>query len=229
MKCAKENDSISDLFKSVEIRNDGLYTVTCSKGHTDTVALQEQKFEILFEIGAHAILEGYYREAVSSFTASLERFYEFYIKIISLKHNISEQQFNGSWQKIERQSERQLGAFIFAYTLENKNIPPLLSNKNREFRNKVIHKGKIPYKKEAIQYGNSILQSIRPILQDLKTHYRNYVNEAVGQYVKQLFGKAEQQITSTMTINTIISIVSADTEDDTRPLEKALQQLPRRR
>ena len=49
-----------------------LLQIKCSRSHETTAILQEQKFEILFDIGAHAILDGYYREAVSSFTSSLE-------------------------------------------------------------------------------------------------------------------------------------------------------------
>ena len=32
-------------------------------GMRQSTVLQQQKFEVLFEIGAHAILDGYYREA----------------------------------------------------------------------------------------------------------------------------------------------------------------------
>lgn len=53
----------------------------CQKGHKNFVILQEERFETLFQIGANAIIDGYYREAVNSFTTSLERFYEFSIKV----------------------------------------------------------------------------------------------------------------------------------------------------
>lgn len=54
----------------------------CSHGHKTTTIVQNPKYEILFDIGANAIVDGYYREAVSSFTSSLERFYEYSIKIL---------------------------------------------------------------------------------------------------------------------------------------------------
>ncbi|RKR31632.1 hypothetical protein [Paraburkholderia sp. BL17N1] len=44
------------------------------------VDLRQQKYEALFQIGAYATEDGYYREPVSSFTASLERFYEFFVR-----------------------------------------------------------------------------------------------------------------------------------------------------
>ena len=45
---------------TVEMRDDGFYRITCPAGHTSLTALQEQKFEILFDIGAYALLDGYY-------------------------------------------------------------------------------------------------------------------------------------------------------------------------
>ncbi len=54
---------------SVGFREDGRYEMTCLKGHSSITFLQQQKFEILFDIGAHAIIDAYYREAVSSFTS----------------------------------------------------------------------------------------------------------------------------------------------------------------
>jgi len=55
----------------VEIREDGRYETICPNSHKFIIVLQQLKFEVLFEIGAYAITDGYYREAVSSFTSSL--------------------------------------------------------------------------------------------------------------------------------------------------------------
>ena len=82
MQCFQESGIPSDELMPVEMRDDGLYNVTCSKGHTTVNAIQEQKFEVLFDLGAMALLDGYPREAVSSIAASLERFYEFYVQVI---------------------------------------------------------------------------------------------------------------------------------------------------
>lgn len=72
----------------VEFRDDGLYKVACPRGHVTVTAIQEQKFEVLFDLGAMALLDGYTREAVSSMAASLECFFEYYVLAISLKHGI---------------------------------------------------------------------------------------------------------------------------------------------
>ncbi|MEW6585073.1 MAG: hypothetical protein AB1442_05615 [Nitrospirota bacterium] len=130
----KNKDVLKGFFVSdfcdVDIRDDGVYEMICSEGHKTYTLLQQLDFEIFFDLGAYAITDGYYREAVSSFTASLERFYEFYIKVISLKHGISDEVHETSWKLVSRQSERQIGAYIFLYTLENKITPKLPSNRD---------------------------------------------------------------------------------------------------
>ena len=70
-KCMEDSNENARPIAFVEFRDDGRYEVTCPKGHQAIVFLQQQKFELLFEIGAYAIADGYYREAVSSFAASL--------------------------------------------------------------------------------------------------------------------------------------------------------------
>ena len=102
-------------FTTLEWQDDGRYQTTCPKGHTSITILQEQKFELLFDIGAYAIVDGYYREAVSSFTSSLERFYEFVIKSILLDAQMSENLIKETWNSVSSQSERQFGAFLFLY------------------------------------------------------------------------------------------------------------------
>ncbi len=83
------SNSLFNDFCNINIRDDGIYEATCPEGHKTYTLLQQLLFEVLFDIGAYAITDGYYREAVSSFTASLERFYEFYVKVISLKYGVS--------------------------------------------------------------------------------------------------------------------------------------------
>lgn len=207
MQCAQEQKQQIEGFSFVEIRDDGRYEFTCTNGHQTTTILQQQKFEILFDIGAYAILDGYYREAVSSFTSSLERFYEFYIKVITINKKIEEDTFISSWKLVSKQSERQLGAFIFLYTLEHGKTPFLLSPSNVEFRNDVIHKGKIPTKAEALDYGNDVLKVIRPILNDLKENYKDSVNKVVFQHLSACrCDNDKDKPVSTMTVRTILSL-----------------------
>src|SRR6266508_600785 len=140
-----------------EFRDDGRYEVTCLKGHNSTTILQQQKFEVLFDIGAYAIVDNYYREAVNSFTSSLERVYEFFIKAVLLDKGIDDNRILQTWKMTASQSERQLGAFVFVYLTEFKSPPTLLNSTNVQFRNEVIHKGKIPTRQQALEYGQSVL------------------------------------------------------------------------
>jgi hypothetical protein len=147
----------------------GLYRVCCSEGHESVVFIENHKFDILFESGILALIDGYGREAVSSIASSIERFYELYIKAICLKNGVYFNKITESWNKIAVQSERQLGAFIFVYLLENKTRPKLLSDKLIKFRNNVIHRGYIPSDDEVIKYAWKVAQII-------STEYLNMKN-----------------------------------------------------
>ena len=68
-----------------DLRDDGVYDVTCSEGHRQIASVQGPRFQTLFEVAVNAILDGYYREAILSFSGSLERFLDYYVEIIALK------------------------------------------------------------------------------------------------------------------------------------------------
>jgi hypothetical protein len=222
-------DATSDRYiAAVEIRNDGRYEVTCSKGHKSVTILQEQKFEVLFDIGAYAIVDGYYREAVSSFTSSLERFYEFVIMAVLFDKGISEEDFKKAWKLVERQSPRQIGAFIFIYLTEFGMSPTLLSRDNVDFRDEVIHQGRIPIRQEALNYGQAVLDVVRPILKQVKKKYPNGVQKTVFQHLKDCRSSADDTCpVSTMTIRTILSLAVAEPGYDERSLEESLTDLRR--
>lgn len=40
---------------SVDIQNEGLYSITCDKNHHTLISIQNPKFEILFEIASFAL------------------------------------------------------------------------------------------------------------------------------------------------------------------------------
>jgi len=222
-------DATSDKYiTAVEVRNDGRYEVTCSKGHKSVTILQEQKFEVLFDIGAYAIVDGYYREAVSSFTSSLERFYEFVIMAVLFDKGISEEDLKKAWKLVERQSPRQIGAFIFIYLTEFGMPPILLSRDNVDFRDEVIHQGRIPTRQEALNYGQAVLDVVRPVLKQVKKKYPNGVQKTVFQHLKDCRLDANDICpVSTMTIRTILSLAVAEPGYDERSLEESLTDLRR--
>ena len=227
MTCAAERgDAALEDIATVEFRDGGRYETTCRQGHKFVTVLQEQKFEILFDIGAYAIADGYYREAVSSFTSSLERFYEFFVKAVLFEKAIDDSMFSGSWKLVDRQSERQLGAFIFLYTSEFNRVPAVLKDKQVQFRNDVIHRGRIPSKKEALDYGQVILDLIRPVLAEARAKYPNGLSKTILNHLKDNHRDAGER-SSTMTIPTIIGLSRTDDAWNRRPLEQAIQQLKR--
>ncbi len=225
-KCMIDDIANVNVIATVEFRDDGRYEIRCPKGHTSITLLQQQKFEILFDIGAYAAVDGYYREAVSSFSSALERFYEFFIKVICISKGVEWDTILETWKIVSNQSERQLGAFIFLHLQEFGNKPLLLSNSKANFRNKVIHKGKILTRDEAVNYGQAILEVIRPLLSTLKQNYSKAVHQATIFHLGETRTSSdEDRSVSTMCIPTIISLSSGDHDHDKRDLEIAIDQL----
>jgi hypothetical protein len=75
--------------RTCELNNDGVYIVECPEsGKREVLRSLDFRFEILFEVGSYALLDGYYREAVSSFAAALERFYEFFVEVIARSNGV---------------------------------------------------------------------------------------------------------------------------------------------
>jgi hypothetical protein len=172
-RCQEEKGTSKVYWK--DLQEDNVYQLDCEEGHKPNFRLQQNKFEILFELAMHAIVDGYYREAVVTFTSALECFYGFYINVICVKHDVSKEQFSSAWQKFAKHSERQFGAYILAHLMENKQPPSVLHKDQVEFRNNVIHKGVIPNKNEAIKYGQDVLEIIMPVLENLKSNYDKFL------------------------------------------------------
>lgn len=159
-------------FQWVVINDEGYYEYTCSCGHLNAAILTGQPFERLIGSACVAFKDGYYRECVFNLASALERFYEFCIKVILLE--LETWQFNSSrvlddsWAWVKKQSERQLGAFLFLYLGYCKEAAPYKElNKKTGFRNKVIHQGHFPDNEEVVQYGNVVFAFIREVCKKL--------------------------------------------------------------
>jgi hypothetical protein len=152
----------------IQINDQNVYEFICPQEHKNAIILQEEKFELLFESAANAILDGYYREAVSSIASGLERFYEFFINIIIENNGINNSLFEKIWKLVKNQSERQLGAFLLTYLYHYNKFPPVLHDSQICFRNKVIHNGFFPDYKSTIEYGNKVLHILYEMIFELK-------------------------------------------------------------
>jgi len=185
----------------------GMLKFDCENSHTSYSVMQQLRFEVLFEIGAHAIFDNYYREAISSFASSLERFIEFYITLMCRKHKIDTKVFSESWKEVSNQSERQLGAYFFIFLLQEGRQAPYLPKKMIELRNKVIHKGRIASYEDAILFGNSVLQTVNPILATLKEQHGDLIQEIVFDHLFSAKQEYPNVPTSTSSMTTILSIM----------------------
>jgi hypothetical protein len=158
--------SSSVKFLPAEMDNDGIVYLTCDSGHKTAMLHRNRKHQILFESGCLALLDDYTNEAVSSFSAALERAYEFFVKVAYRKLGVCSSLLESSWKHIATQSERQFGAFVLLYpvvSFESFDLP----QKIPELRNKVIHRGYIARPDEVFEYAKTVFSLIRKIVQVL--------------------------------------------------------------
>lgn len=154
------------------IDDSGWFELNCPRGHSNVVTLQNMKFELLFETGAYALLDGYPREAVATFSAALERYYEFHLTVLAIYKDLSTESFERAWKLVAKQSERQLGAYLLSHAFEFGALPPTLPSKPddwQKFRNDVVHNGQVPTAERATAYGDAVLKVIREATARLRT------------------------------------------------------------
>lgn len=188
MACLEEDGHPPLSSAAMPLNDDGYFYLRCPRGHESYTLIQEPKHELLFDVGMNAILDGYHREAVTSFSASLERFYEFCIKMLLLRSGASAEEVEHAWNPLAKQSERQLGAYVAIWVSHFKRPPSLLSNKNVEFRNNVVHRGCIPTEDEAIRYGEEVALRVQS---SLKIMCESFGRSAVGDaFIKEFLARA---------------------------------------
>ena len=188
-KCFIEHFNTYDF---VQVNDEDFYQYECLRGHTNLYFLKNEKFELLLESALYAIHDGYYREAISSLSSSLERLQEFLIKVLFRKYNTSEKTFSYAWKKVSQQSERQLGAFIFLYVMEFRDVPDDLTDKEREFRNNIIHKGKFPTYEETLKYGQRILDITYSNLSKVRESLEHIIREMTEEKQQFILNKFEE-------------------------------------
>lgn len=162
----------------VEFADSAVHDLTCPHcGAAFCVLVRKHKFEVLFDLGTRALLDGYAREAVASFAAALERFFEFYVWAYALERAAgAERDFGealaaleGTWRPVASQSERQLGMFALAYLLREGRAPEFLTPQalGADFRNRVIHRGSLPRREEVEAYAARVFTLIDRLLTEL--------------------------------------------------------------
>lgn len=194
------------------ISDDGLYTGKCPAGHNLLLATQTLRHEMLFEIALNAIRDRYYREAVSSFTASAERFYEFAIRVFAKSDSVPADVMKVAWKQVSNQSERQFGAYVLLYTSHFQQLPLFLSQKMVELRNDVTHKGLLPTREQVMAFGEEVYKIIQEGVRMLRQKYPEQVSAELGEHVasiaKKIGNKYPMSVMSTPTALNIIRDIS---------------------
>jgi hypothetical protein len=195
-QCLVKQEIVCDI---KPVNNSHLYDISCAKGHESLYIIQNPSFDMLFQSGLELLRTGYYREAVSSFAVSLERFYEYCVLLLSLDrfpdtggkfvtfhledplYMKAIRDYEKLWKTPLKYSERQIGAFYALYFNKHGEIPLLFDQtlaKNLghklvkdpiNFRNRVIHEGFIPRYEEAVQYGETVYHYIKVLFKILSS------------------------------------------------------------
>lgn len=170
MDCLQENGIPDFRPVVVTVNDERFFKMTCPIGHQTLTVIQQPKHEVLFELGMNALVDGYPREAVTSFASSLENFYEFCINQVSLYKGVDRASLDAGWKYMTKQSERQLGAFVMLWLNYFGSAPTLLSDSSRSFRNRVVHQGYIPRRDETLAFGDDIVACVASNLRDMQHH-----------------------------------------------------------
>lgn len=168
--CGRENRA--------EYADSSVHDLTCARcGAAYCVLVRKQKFEVLFDLGTRALMDGYAREAVASFAAALERFFEFYVRSYALERasdtaadfGEATAALTATWRHVASQSERQLGMFALAYLLREGKEPDFLTPAalGADFRNRVIHRGELPTRADVEAYAAQVFALIDRLLTEL--------------------------------------------------------------
>lgn len=190
MDCLEKN-GISNFRPVVVTMNDErFFEMACPSGHQTLTVLQEPKREVLFELGMNALVDGYRREAVTSFASCLENFFEFCIFQLSLYKGVDRASLEAGWRCMAKQSERQLGVFVMLWLNYFGSAPTLLSDKSRSLRNRVVHQGYIPELDEAMAFGDEIATCIARNLRGMKHHLGDDLDEI---FISEFIARASSQ------------------------------------
>lgn len=205
--CSSERPDEQITLYSAAVTDSGLYEFTCKNGHESKIILQQCTFEVLSEVGLQALIDGYYRDAVVSLSSSMERFFQFFVEVISEQQEVSPEALSKTWSTMASQSERQLGAYLISHLLAFGEHAPVLGAKQAAFRNKVVHQGKIPTEDEAVGYCQSVVDLVRPTIKKLQDKAERAISSATHRHMMKVRShlRGDQQ-TSTLCFPTVLSL-----------------------
>lgn len=174
MECIREHGEQGRETIVANYFEDAVSYVTCSKNHKSAVVLQSFKFEILLESAAYSLLDGYTLEAASSLSAAYERTFEFALNVMAKVAGIDKDAYSQTFKQMSKKSEQQIGAFLVLYASTFRKPYKVLSEIS-EFRNKVIHQGKVSTPQEVEDFGNKVYNEILFISKGLFDNFPSQV------------------------------------------------------
>lgn len=195
---------------TVELRDDGLYTLECPSGHNNLISLQNHHFELLFDLAVKALRDGYPRETVSALTAALERYYELFVQVVLFSEGTKADQLELAWKHVRNQTERQLGAYVMTYLHYFKKAPQLLASDSVGFRNAVIHKGRIPTERQVIEYGEEVFHLLVEGVRELKGDSMDRIGHATAHRLKGIYLKSGKAVRNFAGIRTMIDTTTSE-------------------
>jgi hypothetical protein len=203
---------------------------TCSKGHKTLTLLQEERFELLFDLGCEALLNGDYRGSVLNIAAAVERYHEFFIKVIMLSNGIIENDLDEIWKFVKSQSERQLGAFYIIYRMQLKMQPNgfIKDTHNNEVRNDVVHKGKFSTMEDTNRYDKAAYEYIIEGLRILRKDYSESIQKLREHNLHNAIPQGNKCVVATMSSPSIIGLTSGEKDWGTKSFEEVLSEFKQR-
>ena len=138
-----------------------IYRFTCTAGHKTYMALQNHKHEVLAEIAMYAYVDSYYQQSILNFDSSLERAYEWYLRVSFMHKFESTDLFEKIWKPVKRLSERQIGMYMLCFAQDNNRPPPVLSQDDANLRNEVVHNGFLPTNLQVEDYAQKVITIVQ--------------------------------------------------------------------
>lgn len=138
----------------------------------------------------HAIIDGYFREAITTFASALGRFCEACIDILLIARSIAKEGRGGTWKQVNGASERQFGAFIYLHQALIGSSAPTLPKSMIELRNQVVHKGKIPARVDAVNFGGQVQQILKAVIATMHLNFQEAIDTRNFERIREM-----QQVT----------------------------------
>lgn len=218
------NSVLSSVLLDLRPDGDGRYMSECSRGHQRIVALRQQKFEILFELAACAIRDGQYRHSVSSCTASLEDFHEFFLRAMAYQNGIKKERFDAAWKLLGINPRNRHEAYLLNYRNFCARPPVLLTPDQNDWKDSVMQKVKIPRREECVTFGQAVLHVLQTAVEDARNAFPDGVKQAMEEQVT-----AAQQYACTSegpwSIRTIVNLAFEGDKHSWPTLEDALARI----